>query len=57
MQAARMIQSMYRTHKARHMLRKLLSKTIDKVWDEENQMFYYVNKKSCKIWNKYRLMI
>ena len=46
-QAASMIQGMYRSHTARHMLRKILSNRFEKIWDEENQRFYYVNKKTA----------
>ena len=41
-----MLQGMWRARKARRMLRKLISSSFEKVWDEENQRFYYINKKS-----------
>ena len=56
-QAASMIQGMYRSHKARHMMRKLLATAVEKIWDEENKLFYYVNKKTGEVtWDKPKIL-
>ena len=36
-----MLQGMWRARTARRMLYKLLSKNVEKVWDEESKRFYY----------------
>eukprot|EP00946_MAST-07B_sp_MAST-7B-sp1_P004333 g4333.t1 len=56
-QAASMLQGMWRARKARRMLYKLLAKNIEKVWDEENKRFYYVNKKTGAVdWEKPKVL-
>ena len=56
-QAASMLQGMWRARTARRMLYKLLSKNIEKVWDEENKRFYYVNNKTGVVnWEKPKVL-
>ena len=39
------------------MLRKILSNRFEKIWDEDNQRFYYVNKKTGSVdWEKPKLL-
>merc|ERR1711871_1387795 len=48
---------MWRARKARRMLYKLLAENIEKVWDEENKRFYYVNKKTGEVdWEKPKIL-
>ena len=56
-EAASMLQGMWRARTARRMLYKLLSKNIEKVWDEENKRFYYVNNKTGVVnWEKPKVL-
>jgi hypothetical protein len=52
-QAASMIQGLFRSQKARTMLRSAIAKTFEKLWDKESGKYYYFNSKTgASQWEK-----
>eukprot|EP00941_MAST-03F_sp_MAST-3F-sp1_P001808 g1808.t1 len=52
-EAAKRLQGLFRTRKARFYLQTLVASIYEKLWDEENQCYYYVNNKTGESsWNK-----
>jgi hypothetical protein len=56
-EAATHLQGVWRARIARRNMRKMLSKQYEKVWDAEQEVFYYINKKTGESrWEKPKAM-